>query len=228
MVHCFYLLYYYIVHWLILLFIDSFYCSWFILLFIVFIYCIVWILCLLLQYCTYCHNIFFLGSSPSETATSVWRTLNNFRVNVDKISRKKIQTSRKKNRCVYVPVYTLYILSLPNTWSANRVFQFRLQKTIDHAWDMYACKFDRDYNALMYGKLYAKLEVVCSGISQDITVYAYIVDKVNGLHIVFSILTTGYDVRCVGNVCINIWTLKKNPSSIKILRVIISIFPGIP
>jgi hypothetical protein len=59
-----------------------------------------------------------------------------------------------------------------------------------HGTCMHACKFNNDKNALKYEFCFPTLGVVCTactGISQDILVYTgtYLVDKVNGLHILF-------------------------------------------
>jgi hypothetical protein len=118
-----------------------------------------------------------------------------------------------------------HILSLPNKLSANCAFQFGLEEKMDCAWDMYAGKFNHDRNALKYEKLYWKLGVVCTGISQNILVYAG--DKVNGLHIVF--FNFDYMIRSkMRGRCMHAYlNIRKLPSNMKHLGVIVSIYPGI-
>jgi hypothetical protein len=100
---------------------------------------------------------------------------------------------------------------------------------MEYAWNMDACKFNHDQNALKYEKHYSKLGAVFTRRSQDILVYTgtYQVDKVNGLHIVFFNFDCRIQCKVCGR-CIHAYSnIGKSPSSTKILGVVVSTYPGI-
>ncbi len=79
-------------------------------------------------------------------------------------------------RCTSIyPVYTKFTKT---NGQQNAFFIFDCRRQWKYAWNMYACEFNHDKNALRYEELYFKLGVVCTGIFQDILVntgkYRYI------------------------------------------------------